>query len=335
MLVYFIITHACNYKCSFCIRKNLLSESTFVEGKDFVLAISKIKHIFPNSSIVITGGEPFLHPKWEQLLHTATANFSKVIITSNGSFEKDVAAKLTHLLKNNLFLQISIDGTEDVHNSIRGEGSYRKIIDNILFLKEVSNHVLLSTTVNTTNANCIKQLANILNGYTFGHWKVALEQSINPLSSQSLDVSDWNSLIDDFLPVCRFRVYTQKYFDFPLMDHYMSKGINSDEIIFNCGIGRSKIYVSPTFDILLCSCMNDTIGNLLSDSSETILRKLSDYSRIIPSEDSVCYNCKYKSICNGGCPGYSKKVFGVYNMGDIRCPLISKRNEKHKSFNYR
>ena len=65
-----------------------------------------------------------------------------------------------------------------------------------------------------------------------------------------------------------------------------------------------------------------TIGNFITDNTEILLSKLENHCQLDPDEESICFSCKYKAICKGGCPGYSKKCFGKFNMGDLRCPLV-------------
>lgn len=62
--LYLIINSRCNLKCPFCIRKNL----TFMDDMSMSTVcqiFESIEGIFDNiGSVIITGGEPTLHPNF-------------------------------------------------------------------------------------------------------------------------------------------------------------------------------------------------------------------------------------------------------------------------------
>lgn len=323
MFAYFIITDDCNYRCDFCIRKNLEKDNLrFMDVERFHCAVEKVENTFGKISIVITGGEPFMHPNWKEFLVMASNMCKSVIITSNGSFTKETANTLIPYLKKNVYLQMSLDGSKEIHDTLRGRNAYEKLISNLKYMECVSSHIVISTTVSYNNFNDILNLARILNSYTFRHWKVSPEQVLTPRDKNYITPEDWNSLVDELLPYCSFLVHIQKIFDFSIMDSFLENRKDISSINCNCGLGRSKIYLSPNYDIIPCSCMSDNIGNLFKLSSDQIRSKLLPYSQIVHDSSTICGSCKYLKICNGGCPGYSKKVFGTLNSGDIRCPKI-------------
>lgn len=329
MFAYYIITDDCNYRCDFCIRKNLEKNNLrFMDVEKFSHAIERIESSFGKTTVVITGGEPFMHPKWKDFLEIASNKCDSVIITSNGSFSKEIADFLMPFLKKNVYLQMSLDGTEQMHDSLRGKNAYSKVLYNLQYLESVCSHIVISTTVSQNNYKDIINLAQTLNNYSFKHWKVSPEQVLTPKDKGYIKPDNWNDFVDKLLPYCSYLVHIQKIFDFTIMDQFLKENYDLSRINCNCGIGRSKIYLSPNYDIIPCSCMPDRLGNLFELTSQELLLKLLPYSKIVHDSKSVCGSCKYLKICNGGCPGYSKKVFGVLNMGDIRCPKISSFYEK-------
>lgn len=59
--VYLILTRNCNSSCSFCIRKNLEEITSTMNLSDAVKALDIISEALPQSTIILTGGEPLLH----------------------------------------------------------------------------------------------------------------------------------------------------------------------------------------------------------------------------------------------------------------------------------
>lgn len=283
----------------------------------------------PSSVIVITGGEPLLHPECEGFIKSALSLYKRVILTTNGSFTKDKADMLFPYLQENLWLQFSLDGPQSVHDSIRGVGAYNKVIKNLQYLEKVSDHLLISSTIGHENMDYIPDLAKELNNYKFSRWKMTMEIVSNPLKLAPVDNITWNNMVDKILPLCQFDVRVQKYYDFDLMDKFLKVyDCSKMQLITNCGSGKSTFVINPDFSVVPCTCMNEIVGNFTKDDTLELLNKLYSYCQIEPDPSSICFSCKYKTICNGGCSGYSKKCFGKFNMGDLRCPLIKQSISK-------
>ena len=322
-VIYFIITRRCNYHCSFCIRKNLERRGQDMSLVKAQQVLKKIQEALPNTVLVITGGEPLLHPDCEEFIRYSTKLFNKVLLTTNGSFAVQEREMLRPYLKKNLWIQFSLDGTELTHDSIRGKGAYKKTTENINKLNDVSEHILISSTFGIGNYRGAPELAKALNSFSFYRWKISMEIVQDPLNDKMIDISSWNNMVDLLLPLCHFRVRIQKYYDFRLMDNFLNKyDPIKHKIITKCGSGLTTFVINPDFSATPCTCMNENIGNFYNDDTISLLEKLETHCQLPPTRESICYECKYSSICNGGCPGYSMKCFGQYNMGDIRCPLV-------------
>lgn len=287
--------------------------------------LAKLSCFYTDSALIITGGEPSLHPEFKEIVNFASEQFKKVVITTNGSFSAVTREYLHQKLQTNVYLQISLDGTKDMHRKLRkNEKLFDTIIDNLRAMQLNCRHIALSTTVNEINYDNITDLAQFLNGFKFSHWKVSMEQAFNPISNSNLTIEKWNSLIMKLVEVAQFRLSTSKLFDFDIWDKFVDTA-NTQNAIKNCGYGNYKFYVDTNFNVLPCTCVDIKIGNLLTDTVEKIDTELKNISVVNVADDSVCYACRYKTICNGGCPGYSLKVFGRVGMGDVRCPMVKNK----------
>lgn len=331
--IYYIITENCNLHCSFCIRGNkLLQRDKYIPLDKFRDSCNILSELFTDCTIILTGGEPFLHPDFFRILQYCAERYKRVVINSNGSFSHSTAMLLKPFLKNNTYLQISLDGTERVHDSYRGLGAYKACINNLEILSDYSNHISISTTVLKENLSNVVLLAKELNFQSFHHWKVSAEQVVGHNFERVITAQEWNAFVDKILPLCRFQVHIKKMFCFELWDIYeefLRCNAERNIIHSNCGIGRDKIYVTPNGDLKLCTCFPDTVGNLFIDNVNVIKSVISNKSKIKIDSLSPCYECKYKIICNGGCPGYSLKYFGSINKGDPRCPIVQQIHEKY------
>lgn len=319
--IIFMITEACNCKCFFCSRNNLSRHYYEPTYHDCCKAFDILSVAYPHSKLVLSGGEPSLSKNFFSILDYVSDKFEKVEIQTNGTFVRDVADKLIKYLSNNVFIQFSIDGTEDVHDAIRGKDTFKKVVENIRYLQSYYSHLSISSTVTPTNMDNVLALAEYLNGLRFRRLTVSYVQPLNPLTEKIISATTWNSFVDQLLIRCFYRVDVSKLYAFDLMEKFLEGG-NTWHGIANCGRGVTHFYVSPKFDVLPCTCTDQSIGNLLVDNIRDIKNRLAAIERVRVHSASICNNCKYLPICNGGCPGLSLKVFHMDNMGDIRCPRV-------------
>lgn len=322
--IYSIITDSCNANCVFCIRKNLSKQHNLMGLSSIEKIFAELGRVYCDAAMIITGGEPTLHPDFTKIVDIAANVFKKVLINTNGSFNDRITSYLQSVLQTNVFLQISLDGTKEIHNRLRNSNLFDYVMEKLDKLQSNYEHITLSTTVSKKNIDNIIELTEMLNKFKFSHWKVSWEQALNPLSDDNLSYKEWNNLVDNILNSAHFRVYAGKMFDFELWDKHIAS-VNTKKLLNNCGYGYAKFYIDSDFNVLPCSCTDDKIGNLLVDSIETIDSRLKNVSTINIPESSVCFDCRYKVICNSGCPGYSIKVFGKTGMGDLRCPMVANK----------
>lgn len=324
--IYLVLTLACNLSCPHCIRS--FSKNNSKDSIDFN-ALSRIfkdiNKIIPNVQLILTGGEPTIHKDFFPIIELALAEFKKVYICSNGVINKDILDKLC--LNKNVTIQISLDGTKDIHDLIRGKGSFDHAIKTIKLLLEKEIPVMISSTVNKNNIESMFDLSNFLNKYNISLWQIKMEQTFSLAeNNKRLPIEDWNTFVDKIVHTSRKKLSIKKLYDFQLFNK-MEQKIGPEVLkknIKNCGFCSSKLYIYPDLSVRACTCMEKVIlGNFKQDSLEDILKVMKNTRKIIQiKEDSICFSCKWNYLCNGGCPGYSLFFNESFGYGDIRCPLV-------------
>lgn len=320
--ILFMLTEQCNCNCWFCSRNNLSrAENEFVPLETIKEALLILSKEYSNAKLILTGGEPTLYPWIKEVIFYAKEKFRKVEIQTNGWFSTKIAEQLKPLLQSNVYIQFSLDGTQKIHDNIRGKNFYERVLNNILYFNQESSHISISSTITKFNMESYSQLVSVLNTLKFKRLTISMVQYINPKDDHIIDKDDWNKFVDKLLSMCKFRVDIAKIYDFDLMSKYKTNGPSSCRIT-NCGLGKTHFYIKPNMDVIPCTCVDYSIGNILKDSLEHIKMNLKKFEYIEINEESVCYECDYKLMCNGGCPGYSIKIFGKIGMGDFRCPMV-------------
>jgi MoaA/NifB/PqqE/SkfB family radical SAM enzyme len=139
------VTNRCNLKCMHCYwwknwkqRKELSTEG----WRKVIRNKLKNKKLY---QVALTGGEPLLRRDVIKVFKEEMRN--KIYVVTNGT--------LPLVDFNGISYIVSIDGTEEVHNFIRGLKVYEKIRQNV---KQFDGDVLLNMTINTINFECIEDV---------------------------------------------------------------------------------------------------------------------------------------------------------------------------------
>lgn len=320
MQIYLLLTEKCNLCCSMCIRgKQSGCEIDFER-----LEQTDLWREFGKHDIVLTGGEPSLHKEFISIVNSISASARSLTVTTNGtlsSYLKDI----NDISK--VFFQISLDGTDSVHDKIRGKGAFSKTFSTIKKLDEMGASYCVASVVSKKNIDCMPEMAELLCGLNnMEYWRISYEMpfgSAEQYNVAMMTADEWNCFVDKMLNIVRFRLKIQKIFPFELFDKRMND--NCDNRIFNCGSCNGKIYIYPDLTVYPCTCLTDfPLGNLNEQGICEILsgEKARVFSRYSLVEDTPCNKCKYKHLCNGGCIGMSYHFFGGLGYGDARCPLL-------------
>ena len=322
MQIYLLLTDDCNLKCSMCIRGNQIGKTlSFPTIKDMNWLSDLKEH-----DIVVTGGEPTMHPQFVSIVEYLCDYAKTVTVTTNGTMDYYLNKEF---LRKNLYFQISIDGDLETHNSIRGTGMYQKSMKTIRCLDNMDAQYSVASVVNKNNTEAMKALEAELRGLNnIKYWRISYEMPFGSAGFENMMTADeWNGFVDEMIISAKLRIKIQKIFPFEI---YERRKIDLDRIIEqngrfnNCGSGKSKIYIYPDLQVYSCTCLTDfSLGSLKEYSLSEILcgeeiHKFSNYK----VKNKACIDCEYLKYCNGGCIGMSYHYYGELGMGDIRCPKL-------------
>lgn len=331
--VYIILTKKCNLNCIFCIRDYSQNINYSVDLKNIQDILVEIKENFPNTNIILSGGEPTLHKEFDLILERTCEIFNNVTINTNGTTDFFQTDFFVNFIKRfSIKIQFSLDGESTLHNELRGKNNYEKTLKNIIFCSSFSNiKIQVASTISDKRFlkdfnKVYDDISNISN-LKWDIKRVSYSGNASIEDYQYLNNDIWNSIVDE-IKLIDFKniINIYKTFDFNFLDTLDNKVINSfsKQIVKNCGSGLEKIYIYPNMDVLSCTCYESyPSGNLLENNLNEILtskRHLIVQNQII--DNSVCNNCKYKILCNGGCLGSGFFKYNKHNVADIKCPKI-------------
>lgn len=138
----FEITDACNLKCSFCY-EDVRRAKRAVPLDVFQNVLKKYKPFY----LQITGGEPTMHPQFDELIKIALRKCAVVQFTTNGTI-LDKKLPFFASLKKKPIIAISMDVSTELHDRVRGRDAlFQKILDVIPELKRLKVPVGLSVVI--------------------------------------------------------------------------------------------------------------------------------------------------------------------------------------------
>jgi len=160
-MVNFKMIGRCNLNCKMCIYRN---NGFLSGGEELPLGLFQrvIEDVYRSKPVItLAGGEPLLHPKLIDCLSLVNKHGLLSTIPTNGWHLASFAADLA---RNGLdLLSISIDGTAEIHDRIRGvKGAYRHVMEGIAEILKYEKRplVFVNTTLQAENYAYIDDLVS-------------------------------------------------------------------------------------------------------------------------------------------------------------------------------
>lgn len=157
------LTNRCNLKCIMCQVPQAQGKPEMTTGEVKGL-IDDALNLNP-TSIVFSGGEPLLRRDIFELISFANQRKINTCLTSNGTLIDEVIAE--KLASSGIgVVNISIDGPETIHDSLRGRGTFNKAVQ---ALKQLSCYKIETTIATIVCRQNYKALAYVMElAYRFG-----------------------------------------------------------------------------------------------------------------------------------------------------------------------
>ena len=108
--------------------------------------------------INFTGGEPLLSPDLFELLKRCDADGISCGILTNGTLiDRETAARLG-TIRSLSFVQVSIDGTRETHDRVRGKGNFDKAFAGLKLLRRQGIQTMAAFTCHKGNYRTLPQV---------------------------------------------------------------------------------------------------------------------------------------------------------------------------------
>jgi MoaA/NifB/PqqE/SkfB family radical SAM enzyme len=324
------ITERCNLRCSHCYQEGnrsdemTLGEITSVmdEVSEMLAAWDEVYSIQYESSFTVTGGEPFLRSDFSAILAALNQRgFDTYILTNGTLISREKGRELADLGVRGV--QISLEGPEQIHDSIRGAGSFAASMNGIHNIVNSGIELTLNTTLSEINAPYFMdmiRLASSLGAQKLGFSRLVPSGGGKRLFNKMLSTDAVEDLYRQIfsLNTGDLMIVTGD----PVASQYRSPAqaaYGSSVPSGGCAAGVSGLTILPDGTLTPCRRLPIPIGNVRTDS----LREIWATSDVLNSlRDQTLYQGK----CGGcsrwaSCRGCRAIAFATAGAGGVNACL--------------
>jgi MoaA/NifB/PqqE/SkfB family radical SAM enzyme len=149
------LTGRCNLACAHCY---------LGEARDVDLPVATCARLLEEFEaggglrLLLSGGEPLMHPGFWEINEMLPARDVRTVLLTNGTLIDAAAARRLKVHE----VQVSLDGLEQSHDRLRGEGSFAEALAGLHAAREAGLPISVATTVNEWNAGEFDDLEQLV-----------------------------------------------------------------------------------------------------------------------------------------------------------------------------
>lgn len=314
-----MINENCNQKCPYCfasefvnVKKNNISFENFQKAVDFILTGYEGSKV---GQIGIIGGEPLLHPKFDEFIKYLIdrEDVKKVTVFTNGVL---LEKHLDYVLHDKVGVLINVNSPKDV-----GEDNYNKTVEIIdLLVNKYNKKKRLTIGLNIYDNIDYSFFINLADKYGFD--SVRLSIVVPAYGTEKKGIEHFLNLKEKVLEITKALLVRGIRFKFdcnlPVPCIWSKEEIEDLELMGLCSYSRQLIPLEqsvcqPVIDILpdltaiRCFGLSDISKEKIEDFKD--IKELRDYyiekfDRVISKKpiNNKCEKCNLFPLkCYGGC----------------------------------
>jgi MoaA/NifB/PqqE/SkfB family radical SAM enzyme len=197
MFLGFALTEHCNLRCPHCIRDDVttvrnLSPELLFRTVDEALAL------LGTVTVSMTGGEPTLHPAWDEIVAGLHARGVPYRFVTNGWHMRRLMPGLDRHPPE--AVRVSLSGaTEAVHDEERGRGSFRRVLQAVALLTSRRIPVSLSIVIDRRDRHQVREAADLAEALGCVRMHFILPQPVPGSAARDSDLppGEWAGVRDE------------------------------------------------------------------------------------------------------------------------------------------
>jgi radical SAM protein with 4Fe4S-binding SPASM domain len=297
-------TKKCNLKCVHCyVEGGENCSNNELTTEEIITLINEFDDM-GGLQVDFTGGEFFIRKDAFQLLECSVRHNMFTNIFTNGTLIELETAKRLKKIGNIRMVYISLDNDNEIqHDKFRGkEGSFKKTVSAIEYLKQCGINVTINVTINSSNHNRIGEIANFFNDRLQTPCRVAPVLSVGRGQNiaEQLTLEEISEAISVWSKASGIN-------EKDLLHNYSNPLIDEKNVIYgpDCGVGNNMLFIKSNGEVCLCPTLSSeqsshfVFGNIRNNTIKDIWysnEKIRDFGRA-----SCTDYCSKAFLCKGGC----------------------------------
>jgi radical SAM protein with 4Fe4S-binding SPASM domain len=271
--------------------------------------------------VTLTGGEPTLHPGWDQIAERLSQQKVRVALISNGwAWQASDAERAVHAGIGTL--GFSLDGLRAEHDAFRASGSYARVLDAIASARASGMEVAVNTAIHRRNRHQLVEIRDLLVEAGVRSWQLQYAIPTGAMAAHRdlvLPAEDLLWLVPQIAEFCRERkgrmyiVASDHIGYFGKPEAQLRQADVSMPFWLGCWAGMHVLGIESNGNVKGClSLPSDrhghagfVEGNVRTESLRDIWRRKTGfrYNRDFRMDDlrGFCRVCRYGDVCRGGC----------------------------------
>jgi uncharacterized protein len=335
--IFFVTNYNCNFACTYCYQdqySNPKQELTTDIIDSFFTYVQK-EFAGRKKYITIFGGEPLLNsPKQKTLISNiiskaAEAKLEISFVTNGYSLEEYVP----QFSKGNIReIQVTLDGTETVHNKRRflkgGNGTFERIVKGIDSCLENKIDINLRMVVDKENIGNLPELASyaIDKGWTKSPYfktQIGRNYELHHCQSSPDILFDRVSLFESIFELTKQHPHIAEFYKpaYSVSKFISENGELPDPLFDACPACKTEWAFDYTGHIYSCTATVGKSEEALGSFYPTITRKddlINQWENRDVTSIPDCKDCSVQLACGGGCGSVAKNRTGSVCSTDCR-----------------
>jgi len=321
------LTYRCNFCCVHCY---IVHKNKEVGSSSRELSTDQWKSIIDDITdrgcmfLLITGGDPFLRPDFNEIYTYAKTKGLIITVFTNGYTITEQILRTLQKYPPRL-VEITLYGaTEETYTRITGKkNGFNKCLETIKKLQDHGINTGLKTVLMTLNVGEFYKMEKIADsfGIKFRYDPAIFPKFNGDKSPVSLRVAPEKVVQLDFQNKQRAGEWVQL--------HRRYKDVTLEKKLYNCGSGQTTFHITAEGRLQPCLMATDVTSDLKHHTfSQGWDLDIPAIRNKKPSMDNLCWDCEKNILCNY-CPPFSAVEKGDENSySEYLCALSKLRLQK-------
>ena len=335
--LFFVTNYTCNFACTYCYQEQYTNNTGILTNEIIDSFFSYIGREFTDRKKYVTvfGGEPLLAGERQKeaisyIIEKANAEGLDLCFVTNGyTLDQYVPILLKGTIRE---IQVTLDGTEMVHNTRRflkgGSGTFKKIVNGIDACLLNGIDVNLRMVADKQNIDNLPELSRFATekGWTKNrHFKTQIGRNYELHHCQSDPDLLFSrvSLYEKIYELVKLHPEINEFYkpSFSVTKFLFENGELPDPLFDSCPACKTEWAFDYTGNIYSCTATVGKEGESLGTFYPSVSRKeeiIESWQERDVTSIGECRNCSLQLACGGGCGSVAKNRSGEICTPDCR-----------------